>query len=292
MTMARDHAQPTRGIGLSTAPLRSVRAYAAVPRLLLYGLVGILCIAGLRAAVAGPAESAAPPPPPVELPDTSVAAFAEGFARTYLTWDEEHSESREEALSTYLADQLEDDGGLSPGDGSVQDVSWTAVVAAEPGDERTLVTVAAQTTSRLAYLSVPVARDDRGFLTVADYPAFVGPPATSSDYDPPPEDEVDERQLAKVVERAVGNYLGRSVDNLRADLTPGAVVSLPPESMQLTDTDSITWVEEPSRVAIQVEAEDDAGDSWTLRYELEVTKSDRWYVRSLQVDPTFQGGVR
>ncbi len=93
-----------------------------------------------------------------------------------------------------------------------------------------------------------------------------------------------------VAERAVRNYLGRSVANLRADLTPGAVVSLPAEPMRVRDQNQVTWVNKPNRVAVEVEARQEGPPGRSVT-SLKLTKSDRWYVRSLQVDPTFKEGA-
>ena len=272
---------------MSAVSLRSARMRAVAPRAILYVLVGILCLAGLRAALTGPPEAApasTAPPPSVDI---GVQAFAEAFARSYLSWDAANLEPRERALATFMSDDLDEDGGLIPRGGSSQDVDWTAAVGTQPSGSRSLVTVAAQTSDGLKHVTVPVSRDGRGFLYVSAYPALIGPPATNVHAEQETEDEVEQEPLVVVAERAVRNYLNRSVANLRADLTPGAVVSLPAEPMRVDETSQVTWVNQPNRVAVEVEASQE-GNTWTLRYELEVTKSDRWYVRSLQVDPTFK----
>lgn len=278
---------------LTTRSLRSARARALAPRAVLYFFVFVLCVAGLRAAVEGPPEPARQAPR-AAAPATDLAAssFAEAFARVYLTWEDDRLEPRQRRLESYLSEQLDEDGGLTPARDSSQEVVWTAALGTRPSGERTLVTVAAQTTGELLYLTVPVGRDRRGFMYVAAYPAFVGPPATTSDDDAEAEDEVEDPKLVAVVERAVTNYLARANRNLLADLTPGAVVSLPPTPLRVDDIDRVTWVEPSRRAAVELVAEDDGGNSWTLRYELDVRKRDRWYVRSLQVDPTYEGGAR
>jgi hypothetical protein len=133
-----------------------------------------------------------------------------------------------------------------------------------------------------------VGRDRRGFLYVSDYPALVGPPAIDSNPAPRSEDEVDDDALVDVVDRALRNYLAGNANNLTADLTPDALVSLPTEPMKVNETDQPTWVVPGRRVAVQITARDARENGWTLRYELEVEKRERWYVRSVQVDPTFR----
>jgi hypothetical protein len=93
-----------------------------------------------------------------------------------------------------------------------------------------------------------------------------------------------------VVERAVRNDLEGADRNLAADLMPDAVVSLPATRLRVSDFGDVAWLERDRRVAVEVEAEDARESTWTLTYELGVRKRDRWYVRSLQPDPTFGGG--
>jgi Conjugative transposon protein TcpC len=270
--------------------LRGVRLRARAPRLALYGVLGLLAVAGLRAALAPAREG--PPPPAVIRPqgdDLAASSFAEAFARTYLTWGEDEAE-RERLLAPFLAAGLEPDGGLRPAAGASQQVLWTAVAGAERVGSRTLVVVAVRTTAATLELSVPVERDDRGFLYVSGYPALVGPPASAAGAVAPGERPVEDRKLLAVVDRALRNYLSGARTNLMADLSPDAVVSLPSERLDVRDVGEVTWAVPGRRVAAQVDALDARGTAWTLRYELEVRRRDRWYVRSVQVNPTLEGG--
>jgi Conjugative transposon protein TcpC len=267
---------------------RALRLRALAPRLLLYATLGALALAGLRAVAEGqPAPRVATRS--TKLPDPAVEAFAQGFARAYLSVDPAHPEARERALSAYLTDSLDPDAGLAPGRAPERVLSTT--VAGERRDEkRTLVTVAADTDRGLLHLSVPVARDPRGFLAVASYPALVGPPPLARDLRAPEEDDVEDPALRAVAERAVRNYLAGRRDDLLADLAPGAVVSLPERPLHLRSTDAITWARPRRLVAVEVEAADPTDQRLTLRYELAVVRRDRWYVRSIEVDPTSKGG--
>jgi hypothetical protein len=278
-------------VNARSASLRIARLRALAPRALFYVAMLVLVIAGLRAAIEGPAKPAILPLRPMATAgDLGERSFAEAFARAYLTWDDADPELHAHALAPYLSSDLDADGGLSPAPGSSQGVIWTTVLGAHSSGQRDIVTIAAQTTRRLVYLSVPITRDARSFLAVSGYPAFVGPPATTNRPTSRPEDEVEDPQLKAVVERAVTNYLARANRNLLADLTPGAVVSLPPQALDVKSVDTVTWVKAPGRVAAEVAAVDDNKDTWTLRYELDVLKRDRWYVRSVEIDPTFKGG--
>jgi Conjugative transposon protein TcpC len=269
-----------------------MRLRALAPRIVFYALLAILALAGLRAAFEPTPEPAATPR--VERPtehDLAAESFAEAAARAYLTWDGSRPEERERRLAAFLPGTLDADAGLAPADDSTQEVTWTTVAGARREGRRTIVTVTAATSEGgTLHLSVPVERDPRGFLYVSGYPALVGPPATNPEASLAEEDSVEDEKLAVVVERALTNYLARARGNLLADLTPDAVVSLPADALEVTNVNEVTWVTPGRRVAVELDAEDEQENTWTLRYELEVRRSDRWYVRSLQVDPTFEGG--
>ena len=275
---------------LTTTSLRSARIRARVPKILAAVLVCLLSVTGLRVILSGPPQPA--PARTISAPtsDQGAASFAEAFARAYLTWDAERPDAREQALAPFLGSGLDTDGGVEPADGESQSVSWTAVLGERREGDRRLVTVMAQTTGGPTYVSVPIARDRRGFLSIAGYPALVGPPAVQDGQSQASEDEVEDGELQTVVTRALTNYLAASQRNLLADLAPDAVVSLPGSAMKVSRVDEFTWVQPGRRVAALVEALDSRGTAWTLRYELDVLKRDRWYVQSLQVNPTFQGG--
>lgn len=273
----------------TTGSWRSARLRALAPRALFYAFIAILCVAGLRSILDGPAESAPAPRVIARGPDVAALAFAETLTREYLSWEADDSEERERRLAGFLPESLAD-GGLTPAEGTSQQVEWTSVVGAQRVAGRLIVTVAARTSAGLTYLSVPITRNERGFLSVAGYPALVGPPPTDRTSLADDEEEVEDTALTTVVERAITNYLAGARPNLMADLAPSAVVSLPSQQLDVERADTVTWVQLGRRVAVETEATDPSGTAWILRYELEVIKHDRWYVRSIEVDPTFKGG--
>jgi Conjugative transposon protein TcpC len=282
--------------GTTSRSLSSIRTRTVALRLVAYGLVAILCIAGLRAIFTKPPATTSTRTVVQATGDEGAQAYAESFVRAYLTWDAAHPEQRPQRLATFGAPWIGDDAGLQPADGSSQEVRWTSIVGTrtEAGGRR-IVTVAADTSAGLRYLSVPVKRDRRGFIGLAGYPALVGPPAVAKATTPPKDasdDDLQDTPLGGVARRAVGNYLAGAKTNLLADLAPDAVVSLPAQPMRLTELNTVTWVVRNRRVAAEVVARDPQGTAWTLRYELDVLKRDRWYVRSIEVDPTYpdQGG--
>lgn len=269
--------------------LRMTRLSARVPRALALLLALVLIAAGLRATLSGPAPRAATARPPAPAAtDHGAEAFAEGFARAYLTWDAKDAAKRQQALLPYLAG-LDADGGLQPADGVSQQVLATSVVDDRRTADGRLVTLAVQTSQRELYLSVPVQRTADGSLAITAYPALVGPPATDDQAQPTQEEQVADTALVTVVDRAIGNYLTGNDDNLLADLTPDALVSPPRERLRVERVAGVTWVVQGRRVAVALRAADAQRTTWTLRYELDVVRRDRWYVRSAQVDPTFRG---
>jgi hypothetical protein len=147
------------------------------------------------------------------------------------------------------------------------------------------VTVAAVAGGTTHYLAVPVRRDDRGFLYVPAFPALVGAPATTTRAAAVDEPELIDGQLRSVVSRALANYLARESRNLRADLDRAAVVTLPPRALRLISVDRLTRAR-PGWVAAEVSVTDPEGVELTLRYELELVRRDRWYVRAIGPNPT------
>jgi hypothetical protein len=273
--------------GADVRSLRTLRWKARAPRLLMATCVTLLALAGLRAVVAPTEERAASVrvADPVNLP---AAAFAEAFTRVYLAWHPADPERRERLLAGFLSRDLDPDAGMAPSGSRERRVDWTAVASERRVGSRTTVVVAVETNGEMIHLAVPVERDKRGFLAVATYPALVGAPATNPDISPPAEQDVDDPELRAVTERAVRNYLAGQRRNLAADLADGAIVALPSKRLTVESVESITWAA-GRRVAVQVRASDAGAANWTLRYELAVLRRERWYVRSLHINPRSKG---
>jgi hypothetical protein len=266
-------------------PAWLVRSAGRAPRAAFITGVAILSLVGLLNVLRGAPEPvafrAAEP-----TRDLAAESFAEAFTRAYLTWDAARPERHQNEVAAFTSEALEPGAGFSvPPDGT-QEVSWTTTVRDETvSPTGRLVTVAAQTNAGLSYhVSVPVERDGRGFLVVPRYPALVGAPPADLKTASADEPDVEDSQLRAVVARAIENYLRREGANLRADLDQRAVVALAAAPLEVKSIDSISWVA-PGRVAVEVRAKG-LGATWTLRYELEVVKRERWYVRSIQTNPT------
>jgi Conjugative transposon protein TcpC len=280
----------TGPVAVETRSLRTMRLRARAPRALATAAVALLALGGLRTAV----EGATPAPAHkriVARGDQTVAAFAEAFVRAYLSFDPAEPESREERLAGYLSRALDPDAGLAQPAGHTRHVEWTTVVDQVQRGRLTTVPVAAGLAGDTVHLAVPVERDERGLVAVAGYPALMGSPAHDPAIAPASEDEVDDPGLRAVCERAVRNYLAGERRNLAADLTDDAVVSLPGRELAVRSVESVTWAVPGRRAAVQLQAEDPEGATWTLRYELAVVRRDRWYVRAIHTDPRAEGGI-
>ncbi len=264
--------------------LRALRLRARLPRALAVGAVSLFALAGAKALLTNPGAASTQVRPTLAS-DPSVDAFAEAFTRAYLTWAPGRSEQREARLKPFLARDLDPDAGLSPPARTTREVDWAAVADRHRTGSTTAVTVVAELDGKRAYLSVPVHEGRRGFLVVRSYPALVGGPATDTSAGQPTEAEVENAQLRAVAERVVGNFLAGGRENLAADLAPDAVVSVPAERLEVSSIDSVTWAAPGRRVAVQLRAKDGDGAGWTLRYELEVVRRERWYVRAIEDDP-------
>lgn len=157
----------------------------------------------------------------------------------------------------------------------------------EPAPSVHVFTIAAETdTAGLRYLTVTVDRRPGGELALGAYPAFVGPPLSSPEPVVQRLAAVTDPGLALVVRRALGNYLAGSEDELSADLSEGASVSLPTGPLQIVSSPSDTWAPGGGAVTAVLQAQDALGARYTLAYELDVEQVDgRWEISAIQTDP-------
>jgi hypothetical protein len=276
-------------VKVTSRPLWRIRLMRELPRYLLclVSLAGLA--ASARFAIAPPvpdlrAAAVREPPPP----DPAAEAYAALFARRYLTWNAAEPQGSIRSLEPFLGPGMESGAGLELPASGEQRVEWAEVVQArEPAPAEHVYTVAAQTdTAGLVYLTVPVMRVSDGELALAGYPAFVGAPAAGPAQTPAHLHEVDEPGLATVVQRALRNYLAASAGELAADLSSGALVSLPSMPLSLDSMQRLAWAPEGSAVLATVQAHDARGAQYTLAYELNVVREQgRWEVSAVQVDP-------
>jgi hypothetical protein len=272
-----------RGPTQRTAALR-----AAAPRYLAFGVLVLLLLLGLRSLFFSPAASA--PARAAATADAPSRAFALQFARAYLTYDVDRPAVRSRALAPFLSDAVDAQAGVFAAGGR-QEVIWAEVAsdqAALTGGRAITVAAALDTQPLPIYLTVTVAHERGGPLSLVGYPAFVGAPAISRDPPSVRQSPVDDDELTAVVARALRNYLGASAQNLKADLAPGAAVTLPTLPLRVRSVGRIDWLGSSGARAVlaTVEAVDARGTTYTLAYELGIAIRDRPYIDFIEVIPT------
>ncbi len=271
---------------LTTASANAVRARAAAPRIAGTLAVVLLSLAGLRAI-------ALPPRPRVLVvrPQAGTGAdpaardaFAQAFARAYLSFDNTDVPAHDRAVDGFLAPGTQLDGSVQPASGQVQRVAWTAVAAHLPdpaeGGGLVVVAVALDGQTPLRYLAVPVASSRDGALAVNGPPALVSPPPRDERPAPGPGYEVDDGGLRTVAIRGLAAYLRASAGDLAADLTPGTRTTVPAAPMALTDAQDVTWTG-PGAVAVLATVRDGAGATYELRYRLAMEHRERWFISAI-----------
>ena len=266
-----------------------MRLLARAPRLLAVTVAVVLALAGLRTVVFGA------PAPKIERfyerasNNIGTEAFAEDFARTYLTWNGSgDTQAYGQSLALYNP-QFADSQGVQPSN-APERVSWASVVQDQPSalEGSRIVTVELQLVpgDRTVYLAVPVNRAQSGALTVTTWPSFVGAPAVQSAPTMPSLTAVTDPNLITVVTRAITNYLAGDENDLQADLAPGARVTYPAQQLQVSGPPVSVQSTGPGGVLVTVRATDAQGASYTLAYEVGVELTDRWYVDSIEVIPS------
>ncbi len=268
-----------------TRSLLVARVAARAPRIAVLSAAGLLALAGLRGAIAPPAPTKAPVAAARVVP-AAVGPFAEAFVREYLSWDRDDVGRREQRLSGYLADGLDPDAGLTPTPGAGQRVAWTVAAAPRAAAQGTwVVSVAAGLDDGTrTTLAIPI-RSAGQAMAVIDYPALTAlatraADARASSWSAP----VEDRELERVVERAVRNYLAGRAGDLQADLAPGARVITPERSAQLIAVEELAWHTPGRVVAALIEAELPDRTRMRLRLHLTVRRDGRWFVAGL--DPS------
>jgi len=278
-----------RAITTTSRPLWRLRLAQGLPRCLFYAVACAGLIASVRFAAFPPRGGAAPATKLISpAPDAAAEGFAVLFARRYLTWDTADPESSDRLLAPMVGSEMALDAGLTPPADGAQHVAWAEVVQQreqQPGAH--VYTVAAQTDSAgLVYLAVGVLRTADGRLALSGYPAFVGAPAAGGAQLPPHAAAVTDAGLTAVARRALRNYLASSPEELAADLSEGADVSVPRFPLTLETLQSLAWCEDRRSVLAVVQARDVRGARYTLGYELDVVDFEgRWEVSAVEMEP-------
>lgn len=282
-------ASPRGRVTIARAPLWRIRSGRLVTR----RLVQAAALAGLLASARmtlDPPRAAAPKPARVEHRDPGAEWLATLFARRYLTWSATDPQAHAKGLAGLLAGSADPDAGLRPSAQGSERVVSAQIAQERPGarGERVFtVAVDAARSSGEIYLSVAVARGADGRLGVSRFPALVGPPLLAPGaLGAGSGAAVSDAALAAVVERALGNYMAGSRENLAADLVAGVRISAPLTPLALERVDELHAQPDGSVVAT-VHAHDAGGTDFTLAYELDVQRvAGRWEISAIQADPT------
>lgn len=269
--------------------MRRARYAAATPRYLATAVLAIFFLLGVRSCFFAPGSSDATLSAPVSA-DAPSEDYALQFARAYLTYDAAHPGRRVQALAPYVGDSLPSGAGFTPRRGS-QEVLWAQVAS----DQRALVggrvitVAAALSTRRLpVYLAVTVRHDPGHRVELGGYPSFVGAPAIAAQATSPQLDPVSDPALAEVVDRVLRHYLDCAADDLAADLSTDAEVTLPTQKLRLQSVDQLGWLAGSGSRAVlaTLTASDSTGATYTLAYELGIAYRERPYVDFIEVIPS------
>jgi hypothetical protein len=275
-------------VTIKARPVWRIRIARELPRYTLYALSLWGVLASARYAIAPPRPAMARTPK-VEQPDREAEGFACLFARRYLSWSADAQQSYEESLIALVGEGMAAQVGAQLAANGSEQTQWVQVVQERHGPlgER-IYTLAAETDAAgLLYMTVGVLRERTGALALAGYPAFVGAPASAR-----AEDvveglrDVEDGQLAAVLERALRNYLDGAASELAADLAESAQVSLPTLPLTLESVEQLKWAPGNGAVFAVLQASDRRGTRYTLEYELDVRRvATRWEISAIQMDP-------
>jgi hypothetical protein len=230
---------------------RARRARVTVPRsigrILLWACVAVVFVRGLEAVASGPPaprHSAGRVVAP-GWPDEQAQAFAVAFARVYLTVSPNAPTARERAVAGFLSQGLSDQATVVVSPHSPGVAVAEAMVAREAslGGSRVLLTVAAfMSDGRTLYLTVPVARDQGGGLSVFDLPSFSAPPAPGTAAAPSSSPLTDPQAgaISDLTGRFLAAYLDGGGESAYAYLlAPGVRVTAMASGLQLVAVDEI-----------------------------------------------------
>jgi len=235
------------------------------------------------------------------FPDTPARAFAEEFARVYLTWLPGDGPAHAERISPFLSEEVRAAAVVQiPERGTVQTVSGTTVARAKPGAlNRALVTVAVNVSRRngarrtrvTVYLAVPVARDATGGLAVYDRPAFTAPPTQATGV--PPEGNAlqgaaeDQRAIDELVNKFLTAYLSGQSDQLSFYTPPGTQITPLGSPLDLTRITTIQQIGDlditPRILLVQALVRDPRTRAiYPLTYRLDAEYTDRWLIKRVE----------
>jgi hypothetical protein len=250
---------------------------------------GALCAAGLRSVLAAPVSAASSAPTPTtEFSRAREQAFAEAFARAYLSWDDRDPGTRIAELRRFSRKLAEEVRSESDAPDGRQTVAWTAVSrdeAAAGGGRR--ITVLADTSNGPLALAVTLRAERTAAPRIVGFPAIVGIPPAVEEPDDSDSDPVNDGALGTMAIRALRNFLAGRRDGLAADLMPGSVVVVPEIEMRLLSVEELTWSQRGRAIYAVARVGLGTGGGLTLGYEIGVAReANRWFVRWIETQPT------
>jgi hypothetical protein len=259
-------------------------------RVVLWLAVAIVLVRGVGSIMSEPAGPAGRATAEPKFPDAEARAFAVRFASAYL-------DPPAGGLAGYLADGLSDPADVMAPRGPGAKVAWATVAReASLGDSRALVTVAVLTDAGASrYVSVPVARDDRGGLVVSALPSFSPPPprAAGGGEDVEPLTGPGADAVGDLAERFLRAYLnGANRQALAYLILPGATVTPMHGGLAVVSVDGVDQIASTAAtarrrsvvVSVTVRGRE-TGAVYPLAYRLEVAKRDRWLVAEVAGGP-------
>jgi hypothetical protein len=228
-------------------------------------------------------------------PDDAARAFAVQFATAYLT----HAPGADPVAyarrvdgfaSAELADKLAPAFAWRAPAQALQAAIVGGIVRLD--GRRALITVAATLTTgggqATRWLTVPIARDDRGGLVVYDLPSFAAGPARAAG-GPVQGDPLfgpDSGAITDVVSRFLRAYLVGDTGALAYLSAPGTRIAATTGGLRLLDVDSIETAAPASAggrvLLVAVSARDLVSRvTYALRYRVQLVSRDRWYVAAI-----------
>ncbi|MEX1142882.1 MAG: conjugal transfer protein [Thermoleophilaceae bacterium] len=298
--MGQEIGRRVRRLGSGAGRTGSSRSVLrGVGRGVLWAAVVLVLARGVGAIVAGPAADGVRGDARSDVagfPDAEARAFAVRFVRAYLDLPAGGGEAHGRAVASFLADGLSDRAAIivprrSPG----ARVAWATVAReASLGDSRALLTVAAlMADGRTRYVTVPVARDDRGGLAVYGLPSFAAPPPRGALSAPAPASLSGPAAVAigDLVERFLREYVaGADRAELAYLLLPGAELASLPPGLRIVGVDALeqaasTTSRRRSVLASVRVRESSTGAVYPLGYRLDLARRDRWYVAAVAGGP-------
>ncbi|MEV4419369.1 conjugal transfer protein [Patulibacter sp. NPDC049589] len=269
-------------------------------RVVFWAVVGLVLVRGVGSILIDPTARRAPPAEHAATawPDAEARAFAERFASTYLDVAPKRPRAHQRQVASFLTEGLSDQAAaVLPPRGPGARVALATVAREVPlGGSRARFTVATtSTTGTVRYLTVPVARDPTGGLSVDGLPSLAPPPAKGTT--PVAESTALSGPDAPAIRDVVGRFLsayvsGRGPSTLSYFLAPGTRLVQMPPGLNLLSVGQVSRDPHPESgagvaVAVAVRVKDLAtGATYPLSYRLRVVRRDRWYVSSVAGGPS------